>query len=263
VDALAAVASGADEMTAPFVYLSLGAGVQSSALLVMSALGLRGCPKADIAIFADTQDEPRWVYEQLETLMTWGNSHGLPVLITSRGRLSADRRVQIPAFAIGKDGEDSPLQRSCTRDYKIQPVRKAARVEMARGEYKKAVCLFGISVEESHRMKISPVQWVINRYPLVEAGMTRSACAQVLTDAGLPVPRKSACGFCPYHSDRAWREVRDHDPDAWQRALTYDDKIRTERGVFLHRSLIPLRDVDLGEDEPDLFGEECDGYCGV
>jgi len=29
---------------------------------------------------------------------------------------------------------------------------------------------------------------------------------------GLPVPRKSACVYCPYHSDRAWREVRDFDP---------------------------------------------------
>ncbi len=43
-----------------FTYLSLGAGVQSTAMLIMSALGLYGCPNADVAIFADTGDEPAW-----------------------------------------------------------------------------------------------------------------------------------------------------------------------------------------------------------
>ena len=50
-----------------FTYLSYGAGVQSTALLVMSALQLEHypCPKADVAVFADTGDEPAWVYETL------------------------------------------------------------------------------------------------------------------------------------------------------------------------------------------------------
>ncbi|KKM78901.1 hypothetical protein LCGC14_1355330 [marine sediment metagenome] len=42
-----------------FTYISFGAGVQSTALLIMSNLGLKDCPKADVAIFADTGDEPR------------------------------------------------------------------------------------------------------------------------------------------------------------------------------------------------------------
>lgn len=246
-----------------FTYLSLGAGVQSSALVVMSALGLRGCPRADVAIFADTQDEPAWVYEQLDALQPFAERHHLPIVRVSRGQLSKDRRVQIPAFVVGDDGEPGPLSRSCTRDYKIRPVRKEARRLMElRGE-RSAVCLFGISVEEASRMKISPVLWIQNRYPLVEAAMTRSVCARVLTDAGVPVPRKSSCGYCPYHSDRQWREIRDYDPAAWERAVLYDDQVRAERGASLHRSLIPLRLVDLGVEEPGLFSEECAGVCGV
>lgn len=248
---------------AVYTYLSLGAGVQSSALLAMSALGLRGCPRVDVAIFADTQDEPRWVYEQMTVLEAFGERHGIPVIRVTRGRLSLDRRVQIPAFVAGKDGEATPLSRSCTRDYKIQPVRKEARRRMTAQGLKSAVCLFGISVDEASRMSLSPVLWIQNRYPLIVAGMTRSACARVLVEAGLPVPLKSACGYCPYHSDRAWREVRDHDVDAWERALVFDDQLRADRGASLHRSLIPLREVDLGHDEPDLFDEECGGHCGV
>lgn len=244
-----------------FTYLSLGAGVESSALMVLSALGLRGCPKADVAIFADTVDEPDWVYEQLAVLEPWGAAHGLPVVRVSRGQLQADRRVQIPAFVIGKDGEASPLSRSCTRDYKIQPIRKRARQLMEARGLRQAMCLYGISVADPRGTSVSPVLWIQNRYPLIEAGMTRSACARTLTEHGLPVPRKSACVYCPYHSDEAWREVRDFDPDGWEKAVAYDERVRAEKGASLHRSMIPLRFVDLGQDEPDLFSEECAGHC--
>lgn len=247
-----------------FTYLSLGAGVQSSALLAMSVLGLRDCPKADVAIFADTLDEPSWVYEQLAVLRAWATPRGCPVVTVGRGgKLSDDRRVQIPAFVIGKDGDPGPLSRNCTRDYKISPVRKEARRLMEMSGYTDAECLFGISVDEWQRMKISPVKWIQNVYPLITARMTRSACAKLLEEIGLPVPRKSACVYCPFHSDRSWREIRDHDTDGWALAVAYDDKIRAERGASLHRSLIPLREIDFGEDHPELFDTECSGHCGV
>ncbi len=69
-------------------YVAFGAGVQSSALAIMSALGLKKCPKADLAIFADTQDEPEWVYDQLEVIVQWGKKHGLPVEVVTIGKLS-------------------------------------------------------------------------------------------------------------------------------------------------------------------------------
>ena len=53
-----------------FTYLSLGAGVQSSALLLMLEKGLFGMDKykVDVCFFADTQGEPYWVYDQLSKL---------------------------------------------------------------------------------------------------------------------------------------------------------------------------------------------------
>lgn len=35
------------------------------------------------------------------------------------------------------------------------------------------------------------------RYPLREWGLTRRDCGKMIADAGLPVPPKSACFFCP------------------------------------------------------------------
>ena len=70
-----------------FTYLSLGAGVQSSALLVLSCIDER-VPKPDVAIFADTGDEPPWVYEYVEVLRDWAAPHGVPIEVAQKGVLS-------------------------------------------------------------------------------------------------------------------------------------------------------------------------------
>jgi hypothetical protein len=244
-------------------YLSLGAGVQSSALLVMSALGLRGCPKAAVAVFADTQDEPAWVYQQLTILQDFGAAHGVPVDVVTVGRLSASAMVRIPAYVTNPAGVPGPLTQNCTRDYKRTPIRRYIRQRTRRP----AVCLLGISVEEAHRAKDSGVRWLEHRYPLVELGMARSACVAVLEAHGIPVPRKSACVYCPWHSDGAWRELRDHDAEGFAAACAYDDQIRLERGASVHKSQVPLRLIDFGRNHPKLwddgFGNDCSGQCGV
>lgn len=61
--------------------LSLGAGVQSSVLLLMSARGL--LPRLDAAVFADTKWEPRAVYEHLGWLEA---EAGVPLIRTDNGR---------------------------------------------------------------------------------------------------------------------------------------------------------------------------------
>lgn len=65
-------------------YLSLGAGVQSSTLALMYAVGeLKPMPKA--AIFADTQAEPKSVYKWLDWLR---EVLPYPVYTVSKGSLT-------------------------------------------------------------------------------------------------------------------------------------------------------------------------------
>lgn len=87
-----------------------------------------------------------------------------------------------------------------------------------------------------------------------------------------PLPPKSACIGCPFHSNRIWRQMRDQDQDAWADAVTIDQMIRSGfRGlcgeVFLHRSCVPLDEANLDtlEDKGQLnmFGNDCSGMCGV
>jgi hypothetical protein len=56
-------------------------------------------------------------------------------------------------------------------------------------------------------------------YPLLEWGHERERCKQVIADAGLPVPVKSACFFCPASKKAEIVWLRDRHPNLLQRAI--------------------------------------------
>jgi len=63
-------ATGAEGMSGPkLTVVSLGAGVQSSTMALMAARG-EITPMPDCAIFADTQAEPKHVYDWLDWIET-------------------------------------------------------------------------------------------------------------------------------------------------------------------------------------------------
>lgn len=120
-------------------------------------------------------------------------------------------------------------------------------------------------------MKPSREDWQVMRWPLIEMGMSRQDCLAWMTRNGYPQPSKSACTFCPYHSNNEWRSLT---PEEFAGACEVDRRLRTRppeayrtKGVlYLHRSCVPLDEVDLStpEDRGQLnFINECEGMCGV
>lgn len=77
-------------MSAPVLrVLSLGAGVQSTSLLLLAAEGR--LPALDAAIFADTGWEPRAVYEHLDRIeREVAAPAGIPILRVSSGNIRDD-----------------------------------------------------------------------------------------------------------------------------------------------------------------------------
>ena len=85
---------------------------------------------------------------------------------------------------------------------------------------------------------------------------------------GLDIPVKSACVFCPFHSRKSWREIRDSGNGDWQKAVEIDGAIRDIRPgyqCFVNNQRLPLPDVDLSTEvdmgQLELWGEECTGNC--
>lgn len=118
-------------------------------------------------------------------------------------------------------------------------------------------------------MTDSGVQFVVNRYPLVDRDMSRDACAAWLLANGYPIPPKSACVICPFTSDARWADMKHRRPDEFAAAVAYDEAIRSslvgvEHPVYLHRSLRPLGEVEFDpKDTRAGFSNECKGMCGV
>ncbi|MFF8191890.1 hypothetical protein ACF05L_13800 [Streptomyces bobili] len=262
-------------MTAPQLrVLSLGAGVQSTTLLLLAAEGR--LPKWDAAIFSDTGWEPARVYAHLDRLeREVAQPAGIPVYRVSVGggnaqRISGNLRadslnpgsfVRLPVFVIDKAGERAAMvRRQCTEEYKVKPIKAQVR-ELLGYPHPKPVPAdvfaeqaIGISRDEFERAKDAPVRYLRNVHPLLDMdgaadgreGWTRTDCLRYLRSSGWGETPKSACIGCPYHGNRQWRELRDDHPEEWADAVDFDRQLRDTqlRGIkaapYLHRSLLPL-----------------------
>ncbi len=272
-----------------YTFLSLGAGVQSSCLALMAARGELG-PMPDAAIFADTQAEPKAVMEWLDWLEA---QLPFPVYRVTAGNL-AEKAVElkqhqtkpiqyakwlIPAFSRSKDGSIGILGRKCTQDYKVQPLRKKVRELAGIKHGQKEVTVtqwIGISWDELQRMKASRDPWCQMRWPLIERRMTRRQCLEWMESNGYPEPPRSACTFCPFHSNDEWRRLRDNDQSEFDDAVRFErhmQEVAKQDGLlrdvpYLHRACVPLDQVDLQTDIEKGqavfdFQSECEGMCGI
>lgn len=285
--------------------LNLGAGVQSTAAYLMFMEGLvkgaDGEPvKLGAAVFGDTQEEGQATYRHLEWMHTLG---GPPILVRTAGKLGDDlvlgknltggRFASIPAFLKHPDGTQGLVRRQCTAEYKIEVVQKTIRRDILgiapRKRLPKDVRIvqyFGLSFEEMRRVfrvqkRFADQKQHTCRFTLVEAGMTRAGCREWMTGRVPHEVPRSACVFCPYHSNEEWRRIRDEDPEGWARAVQVDKAIRSPTSVcsaklraeqYIHRQMVPLDQADLEDAVKGGTGLEipagvtesaCEGMCGV
>jgi hypothetical protein len=241
--------------------------VQSTTVLLLACEGL--IPMFDAALFADTGWEPRAVYDQLDRVRRIAAQASIPVRTVSAGHIRRDavdasrRFVTIPLHVRNPDGSKGMARRQCTGEYKIKPLKAAARellgyphpTRVPRGVH--AEQAIGISLDEIHRAKDSDVRYLRNAFPLLDLRMTRQDCLDYLAEHGFGDTVKSACVGCPYSGNARLRWIRDTDPDAWVDLVSFDREIRhgSPRAIadgkplrgqfFVHRSLQPLDQVDL------------------
>lgn len=269
-----------------------GCGVQSTAIQLMSLHG--ELPKPDAYIFADTGDEPADVYEWAGIRWLTVKRNGPTISEHMRERIGGGRRLdKIPAFA-ASESTPSPIVRDCTREWKIKPIEAAVKIQLlglskaARWPTSLRVeTWLGISGDEMQRMKCSVVPWQRFWHPLIEHPwvdgpveyaslrhrvITRDDCLAWIKEHGYPEPPRSACVYCPFHSNHEWRRIRAM-PAEWERAVEIDRLLRSGEGgvihgmrtpVYLHRSLVPLDQAPIdGIAGQTSFLEECAGVCGV
>ena len=258
--------------------LSLGAGVQSSTLALMIEKG--EIPMVSCAIFSDTQSEPKKVMKYLEYLKT---QVSYPIYTVTKGNLRKDlltlasgkkiNQVGVPFWTLSDSNSKGIARRTCTFEYKIKPLIKKVRELLGyeKGQrVKKNVIveqLFGISRDEIYRVKTSQFHYIKHIYPLIDKGMRRYDCINWMERNNYKIPTRSACTFCPFHSNQEWIEIK-KDKNEWKEVIELDENIRKipslRDNAFLHKERIPIKDVNFNKEENqlDLFNSECEGYCG-
>jgi hypothetical protein len=240
------------------------------------------------AIFANTGWEPRAVYEHLEKLKPVLEAAEIPFHIVTAGNIRQDaldpnkRFATMPIYVRNPDGSSGMSRRQCTSEYKLKPVLLKQRELVGlkprqRSKEHLMDSIVGISWDESQRMRDATYPWMKNVYPLVDLRMTRDDCLKWMKANGHDRPPRSACLGCPYKSHQEWQILK-QSPEDFADAVDFDEQIRQGFArsrdrflgqAFLHRSMKPLRDVDLSTDEErgimSLFPEwedECLGMCG-
>ena len=271
--------------------LSLGAGVQSSYLLFQMLEEKIKPP--DIALFADTGNEPQEVYDWLQKLIKISkNKINIEIVKNNQntGNIIDDYKAKegryalIPTHILKKDGTAGFGRRTCTAEYKIKPIQKKVReildVENLRGKCVEMV--MGISKDEIQRAKIPPTKWQISCYPLIENNVTRSDIEHYMKHSDYGTAPRSACIVCPFRDNSNWKHLKENNPDEFQYAVEFDEWLRDKNSKsigldnfnkldngseqYLYRKKIPLRIANFDEPKDyqySLFDDECEGMCGV
>lgn len=264
----------------PRRFLSLGLGVQSSTILFLIEHGL--VEPVDVALFADTRHESTATYEWLAYLKQTIKKTDIRVVdagdllevqttpkINKKTKKPYYRRL-IPLFVHGtQKGKIGRIQtRGCSLEFKRKPLMRIQK-ELSGARYGQnwvaADVLFGISTDEASRMRDSDVPWIRNCYPLIDLNMSRQDCIKWLEDKKIPIPPRSSCIFCPFHTLDEWRELIATEKG---RLIEAEQKIKKidQRLSFTKKALtIPELEKKLFEPEQKGLSEwigECTGYCG-
>jgi hypothetical protein len=183
----------------------------------------------DLAMFADTGGESDATYAYQSVIGTYLTTHELPPVMrvwkkhadnSPAPTLEQDclTRKALPGIAYGF--------MSCSDHYKIRPQRKViadwqpAREAWSRGE--KVMFLIGFDAGESHRTLEYDTKKYTMRYPLVEWGWDREDCQREILAAGLPLPPKSSCFFCPNMRPHEIIALNTREPEKMARALALE-----------------------------------------
>jgi 3'-phosphoadenosine 5'-phosphosulfate sulfotransferase (PAPS reductase)/FAD synthetase len=189
--------------------LSYGGGINTTALMILL---VRKRMPFDEAVFADTGGELPETYKNVKVARRYLKRHGIPLRVvrSKNGTLfeTCKKRRVIP----------SQLWRWSTRDYKITPIHAYYRsLNSNIHEY------LGIAYDEIERIKPSFAPNVTSSFPLVDEKMTREDCVRMIREAGLPVPPKSGCYFCPFNSEDRWKYIWQNHRELYSKAMGLEE----------------------------------------
>lgn len=258
---------------------SFGCGVQSVAALVLAAHGEIDFPLFLFANVGADSENPGTLDYLTAIAAPFAKANGIELVELHKVRrdgspvtlmqriVESEASVPIPM----RMSNGAPGNRQCTGDFKIAVVAKELRRRGATRD-DPAVVGLGISTDEWQRARRdSRVPHETLAYPLLDRNLSRRDCEATILSAGLSVPPKSACWFCPFQSPASFQRMRHDDPVHFAGVVSLERLMIDRRArlgkdaVFMTRFGIPLDQVTSDQMTLDLadWDGECDGVCGL
>ena len=238
--------------------LCCGAGMQSTALALMSCENARDgikyplVPIYDAIVFCDLCSEAPWVYKQVAFIANACKKCGISFYILTTDlygifmkNFGSGHVSSIPFWSIGADGKKAKMRRHCTIDFKIIKIQQFVRYELLgyrwreklreadRGAHEMHI---GFSFEEQQRIFDSYHPMFVNRFPLVEMGLTRADNYRYCLEVWGLNTKASACIFCPFHRKYFFWHLKSHHPKRYHDLVAFDQKLEKEQPNTMIRS---------------------------
>ena len=185
-------------------YLSFGAGVNSTALMLLLL-------DQDIefeAVYVDPGTEWPETYDYLNYLKSLGYEFTwLKPWVEGENNLY-DYLVKWKILP-------SVFVRCCTAKFKTGPFYEYIETP--------ATVYIGYDFGESTRRHVKKIDQVAYKFPLIEKGITRERCKDIIKDHKLKVPRKSGCWFCPFQGLNGFMRLRNKYPTLYQMVMHLEE----------------------------------------
>jgi 3'-phosphoadenosine 5'-phosphosulfate sulfotransferase (PAPS reductase)/FAD synthetase len=226
-------------------YLSLGGGVNSTALMLK--LVEKGVDFE--CVFADHGGDYPETYEYVDMLV----SKGYPITVLKTKR----EGYALYDYCIKYGIIPSAKWRWCTEHWKTRPLNK----------YFKKPCFSMIGIDAGEKRRAwqgEDVKGVVRDYPLIEWGIDREDCKDIIKRHRLKIPRRSGCFFCPFMTKAEVRDLRERQ-DLWCRVVALEEaaierrKKKGKKPYYLFKK--PIHSI-VHEDQLDFFVERRPCVCG-
>jgi hypothetical protein len=234
--------------------LSYGGGLDSFSMLVWA---IANNIRIDLVVFADVadwsperdgQDPGEWpaTYRHIrDVAIPLCERHGIEFkwLTTAeapiRGERSLFRYFETMRLMPGR------MSRLCTAAAKVERVAEYVERRYPEGQIEVWI---GFEAGEEKRAENDPHGKAkgsacrrVNRFPLIEQSMCRCRCERLVREAGHPIPRKSACVYCPFSKRGDFQNLASELPETFTRVVELErncrDTKRGERVTFGTRSV--------------------------
>jgi 3'-phosphoadenosine 5'-phosphosulfate sulfotransferase (PAPS reductase)/FAD synthetase len=234
-------------------FIAFSGGVESTTMCLLYGKGAT-------AIFADTGSEHSAMYKRIDLVEAkLKEMHGSDfsiIRIKPQVKVKGEIVETLTEYIEQSRFFPSASDRFCTGKFKIDPIDKYLKLQ---GECE---LMIGLNADETDREgNHGLVSTVLYSYPLIDAGLSRADCVELLELNGLKPDfpaymRRGGCVFCPFKSKKEYKAMVHLSLPEISMVAELEKKIQDTRGKFyrIKREMTSMADF-IEYEKNNLFGD--------